>query len=268
MRFDAVASFLARDGLQPGCYDSPEFLEIEQRLGDPRILEDYAASVLTRPQTPGEARRVRDVVEVVTKKLVEEAPYRDLLGGCQRMSLALVRMLERAGVWCFAVKGSARFDFDPRLGITPTFFYTRDVIDFPGGCAGHAWVVAPPFVVIDCTTRTQLWQHGEEAHVPSRVLVESATIVEPALDLHTAPPLRAEYIAPQAIAGLREFWAWMRTVRVAVGPVRITYQPGGIILPPPTEPLEALPLKIGGRQAAAFFDEAIAPSLRVPAGAA
>ena len=88
------------------------------------------------------------------------------LGACIDMSLALSRMLDKLGVWNFPVLGALTTTYPEHTEIPRGFYWPVDhgAID-----AGHAWLFAPPFTVIDLTFGRQYFNPGVEAYHPDAV---------------------------------------------------------------------------------------------------
>lgn len=92
-------------------------------------------------------------------------------GSCIVASTVLPRMLDRLGVWSYGVLGSTTIEV-PSRGIWRGLS-RQDRIDFEGAELGHAWIVAPPFVVLDPTMSLQRW-HGDEiaGYIPEVLAVD------------------------------------------------------------------------------------------------
>ena len=226
-----LENILRRPDLKPGFYDDPDFVAIEKQ--NPAVLEDYARFVITRTHSPEEDVRTRRVVHVLEDAIAAESKLSDRLGDCANFSMAITRILEAQGIWCFMVKGSIRFDFAPELKLEPKHFWTRDVaLDFAGGFMGHAWVVAPPFAIIDFTAGSQRMQHGENKYLPASVVLEEheAPVTAPRTELYHADPRRqpSSFLNMPLITKL---WASFPPRQVVSGKVKITYQPDGVSAP-------------------------------------
>lgn len=128
---------------QVAFYNSAEFLEAER--ADPSFLEFYGAWVRARPRDSGYDSHARKVVPRVAQIIADEIIRDGQLGVCIDASMMLTKMLEEEGVWCYAAKGALSIS-EPRLE-DPTHFWMID--DEPA--AGHVWVVAPPFEIVDVT---------------------------------------------------------------------------------------------------------------------
>ncbi|HEX5747438.1 MAG TPA: SEC-C metal-binding domain-containing protein [Archangium sp.] len=251
--------FLNQPGIKPGCYDAPEFLALEQR--DPGVAEEYAWHVLTRARTPEEDERTRRIVSRLQAAIEGRCTPEELLGQCVNTSSAISRMLDAEGIWSFVVRGSTKTEFDASLGIEAQYFWSRNKDrDFTGGYAGHAWVVAPPFVVIDFTAAHQRWSDGGGRHVPAGAVLQefaSARFVRPHLDLvHPLPherPSDHAMIHPK----LQDFWARLKPVEIKCGSILRVYQPDGIgLLDAPLEGLKRP--SFGGLSPLEFYRQAIA----------
>jgi hypothetical protein len=173
-----------------GFYDQPAFLAAEQRDGT--FLEQYALWVQTRPRTDDYDARVRHIVPRLAELLADLFEREDMQRSCVHVSSMMPRILDRLGVWSFSLKGSmiaevAREDLWRGQSLC-------DIPDFPGAELGHAWVVAPPFVIVDGTIRLQN-PAGDpmNAFTPPIVAVEDAPVINPAVDDVVSAELRARH---------------------------------------------------------------------------
>lgn len=152
--FDAiVADFEAKriPITAPAFYDHPNFLAIEQ--SNPHYLANYAKFVQNRPFDDAYAEHVRRVVPVVVKALHDDLVARGTVGDCIWTSMGLSRILEEQGIWNYIIKGSLTISVQPPPKLEPVYFYAVDPTKTL--MAAHAWVVAPPFIVIDPTVKQQ-----------------------------------------------------------------------------------------------------------------
>ncbi len=256
----AINSILSRSNLKPGFYDEPEFLALEQN--NPAVLEDYARYVLNRKRSHEEDTRTRRVVQSIAEAIGAESSLNDRLGNCANYSMAIMRMLEAQGIWCFMVKGSIRFDFAPELKLEPQHFWVRDIsLDFEGGFMGHAWVVAPPFVILDFTIGSQRMLHGENDYIPHNVILEepNAPASAPLLVLYHADPNHRPSSFRQT-PDLAKLWRSLPPRIVVADKVKITYQPDGVSAPDIGLGAMQRP-SIGGRIPSTFYQECVQPKL-------
>ena len=96
------------------------------------------------------------------------------LGACVDISGILVRMLEREGIWSCTITGSLTITFPPISELESKFFWSIDKGNF---VAGHAWVFAPPYTVVDIAIKQQDFSREERLHLPEMVLSQSKTPV-------------------------------------------------------------------------------------------
>lgn len=146
---------LGIDVSTPGFYDTPAFRRAEQV--DASFLGKYADFVDRRPMSPEEVRHARAVVPSAARFLFERLARAQQLGACVNASMALSRFLERLGVWSYVVKGALTVSFAEGAGLPPVHIAPiRRKGSTPAGVfAGHAWVCAPPFRVVDVTAALQ-----------------------------------------------------------------------------------------------------------------
>jgi hypothetical protein len=210
---------LGIDTARFGFYDQPAFLAAECRDG--AFLEQYALWVQTRPRTADYDARVREIMQ----------------RSCVHVSSMMPRILDRLGVWSFGLKGSmiaevARKDLWRGQSMC-------DIPDFPGAELGHAWVVAPPFVIVDGTIRLQN-PVGDpmNAFTPPIVAVEDAPLIKPTVEDVVSAELRAFYerregrldsqLHHRLVPQLRAFGSAFPSREVRFGDLALRYIPAGV----------------------------------------
>lgn len=242
-----IARFRAQgiDPTTPGFIRDQAFLAAAAH--DPFLPEAYARLVLSRASSPAECVRARRLV-LQTARLVHARLLEDgRLGHCLPTAQVISRLLDAQGVWNVVVNGA--------LGITLP--YTRlslpAIADLQGRTVtGHAWVVAPPFLVVDVSVQRQPWD-DHLTLLPQVVLSEQ---LEPA-HVYADTLLRAEaHAALEAalgrsptVADVQARVPWLTkalrrlpTGAVLFGEVRLDYVP----LTVPSE-LEAGHLTLAGQ---------------------
>ncbi|WCZ14697.1 hypothetical protein GSS20_25555 (plasmid) [Vibrio parahaemolyticus] len=110
---------------------------------------------------------ITDVVEIMSLELIKNGRE----GACVDISGILARILEQKGVWCACIKGSTTIEFPQSSGIDNTYYWSADHGNFT---AGHAWVYAPPFSIIDITLNQQPHPENKKAFIPKVILVKDA----------------------------------------------------------------------------------------------
>ena len=155
------------DYKKPGFYDSQEFLFQEQR--DHSFLEKYAeyVNVQTYPSTylDRASREIPFIAQLLHQELIKDGR----LGACVDVSMVLSRILEREGFWNYTTKGSLTITFPKNSGLEKKYFWT---VDNGEHSAGHSWVVAPPFTVIDLTLKQQPYKQNEQKLVSDYICSE------------------------------------------------------------------------------------------------
>jgi len=241
-------------GRSPGCYNDPDFLALEAK--DPAgVLHSYARFVLTREMSTVEATRVRAAVTHVVGRLLDLASPAEMMRNCFRASMVCLQTLEAAGIWGFVATGSVRFRFPIGSGIGDAYFYSNDGAAV-GHKAGHAWLVVPPFQLIDITAWAQGWR-GTEATLIPRAIIKESVSRRAFLPELTAPPelLKGFRLPPD----MNDFWRVFSPFEVEADRVRIFYQQHGVTIP--AEPLAEADFMLGGRPAARFVADEIQPGL-------
>ena len=213
-------------------YDQPSF--IEQEKYQPEYLEHYAKWVLLRPTTDTYQFHVRSVVPRLSQ-LISTALMEDQWeGSCILATGLMTRMLDRLNVWSFGIRGSATFSVQERSiwrGL-----HSVDVEDFPGAALGHAWVCAPPYIVVDASAATQRW--GDDPirkYIPSFILDDSGLRTKPIVSDVVSAPIRARYALTEGRedqnlhyrleSRLRDFGKTFPATKVPLGPLVARYIP-------------------------------------------
>ena len=163
------------------------------------------------------------MAEIVADEIIRDGQ----LGVCIDASMILSKMLEEEGVWCYAAKGALSVSA-PGLN-NPTHFWMID--DEPA--AGHVWVVAPQFEIVDVTLQGQLWQRGEAAMLPKTIVLETAKRIRAEADhVMATSVLEREYrcIGPlpsnfhlRAVPGLAQPTKYFPSWEVTVGAATLRY---------------------------------------------
>lgn len=251
-----------------GFYDQEAFLAAERR--NPDFLEKYAQWVMLRPMDDLYRTRIRELIPRISKIIVEEFREYGMQGGCVAASGMLTRVLDRIGLWSFAVSGSLTLDVK-RHGLR-RMLHSVDKPDLPGAALGHAWVVAPPFKVVDPTISLQHWEGDDMGkYVPEYVIADdTAKIMRPAVHDVVCNEFRHEYFIREGRNDpdlhyrleprLRTFGANFSAVSVVVGELELHYTP--VAVRQTDVPLELINTTSGrGRPAIEIWRERIAPAL-------
>jgi hypothetical protein len=148
----------------PGFYDHPAFAE--RFAQNPAYLNNYARFVMGRPYSPEYLAKAEKTLGIVCDLLHRELVEDGRLGACIDMALVLSRILDKLGIWNFPVLGALTTTYPAGSGIPQGFYWPVDhgAID-----AGHAWIYAPPFTVIDITFGRQYYNPGLERYHPDAV---------------------------------------------------------------------------------------------------
>lgn len=173
--------------LVPGFYNDKAFLKAEQR--EPELLDRYAEYVLARGQDADVD--VEGVVRTTCDFLFTALCRHGRLGACIDISTLVSEFLGRQRVWSFVATGGARVDFpkvhSPELRMSPI-----TAPDNPAS-TGHAWVVAPPFQVLDLTIFLQPYPPSVLSYVPHEyVAARGMGRIEPELEDLVDPEVEAE----------------------------------------------------------------------------
>ena len=177
-----------------GFYNQPPFLAFEQT--DPLALETYSDWVIARPRDAEYDAHVLEVVPRVAALVEQRLAAEKGLGACVNAATMMVSMLDRLGVWSFAVRGSLTIEMPDEPDAEKRYFPECDVGDDPDSATGLAWLVAPPFLVVDPTLRHQKWvdlHPAIKASLPAVVAAQEGEIVRPRWDDVVGDALVAMY---------------------------------------------------------------------------
>ncbi len=175
---------------KPGFYDHPAFVRAEQ--AQPDYLNTYARYVRDRTYSEGYLARSEALIQATATQLSREVIADGRTNLCVTASKVLSKLLERENVWNYIVVGA--FSASVRVdGQWHTHsFYPFDVRPVD---AAHAWVVAPPFTIVDLTLRQQRYPGPGAAPLPDRLLTTYTFGAEVAA---------RDVCAPALLLGLRQ----------------------------------------------------------------
>lgn len=176
MRLDQLEAEFERLGInyqEPGFYDTPAFLAVEQM--NPQFLSYYAEYVDRRTLTAEYVNRVRELVPRLAQFVFERLRSDGRLGACVDISGMLCRMLDLEGVWAYSVGGGVTVRFPGRTRLDPSHFgMLGGTSSTPGAesAAGHMWIRVPPYQVLDITLAAQPMPPERALHLTDIVLAE------------------------------------------------------------------------------------------------
>lgn len=174
----------------PGFYNHPNFLAIEKE--NPDFLNNYARFVQCREYSEGYLRDSETKIRIAVEHLYAEIKADGRLGACIDASGILAQILEKENIWCYQPKGSLTINFPIDSQIPNRYFFSID-LRHEDIRAAHAWVVAPPFNVIDLTIKLQEYQPSRcKDYLPDYVLEKEFQPTE----VYTT-----ELCSPEAIVG-------------------------------------------------------------------
>jgi hypothetical protein len=174
--FESQQAFFIKHSIRtnnPGFYDDSNFLELE--YSNPAILNNYASFVKQQKYDENYLKMVEEKLPIICNILYEELLKDKRQGACIDMSMALSRILEREKIWNYAVKGSLTITFPKESGIRTKYFWTIDQGEF---AAAHAWLVVPPFKIVDLSIKEQPYKQQEKQFLPDTILQKQTKISE------------------------------------------------------------------------------------------
>jgi hypothetical protein len=174
---------------KPDFYDHPNFILAERN--DSSYLNNYAAFVAAKPYSDDYLSNARKVITNTANILQQYLLANGRKGACVDITGIFARILEREGIWCACIKGSCTIEFPKNSGEENTYFWSVDHGDFT---AGHSWLFAPPFNIVDITLRKQDYSGNKNNHIPDMILEDSGINSKPEIE---------DIISPSAIAELQ-----------------------------------------------------------------
>lgn len=238
--FQEVDQRFRSDGVDTsrlGFYDQPAFLD--QEKANPEYLKLCTRWLARRSLSEGYRRRAGRVVPAVAESVAELFAGSDMEASCLNGSAMLSRVLERAGIWNHVIHGSFVLRV-PREGIWRGM-QTVDEQDFPGAVCGHAWVIAPPFHVVDVTIALQRWGDVERRFVPAKVVTTFTSRTQVEFEDVVAPRLRPQFqgsplwgkrkLIYEVEPELREMETYVASMELREGGALLRYVPVATRLP-------------------------------------
>lgn len=246
-----------------GFYDEPNFLSAER--ANPSFLENYAAYVELRGYSEEYLVKAKEEIPFIVKLLLNELLSDGRLGACVDISQVLGRILEREGFWNYQVKGSLTIKFPPEATLKNRYFWSVDTIQY---AAAHAWVISPPFNIIDITIRQQPYSHGEEKWLPNFVIhsdyksckIQDEDLISPESRMLMKLQGYKEPLVKYTKENFASFVKIFKANLVEIAGVRFKYIPVGISVS--EHPLEHITsLNLSGRVGLEIYNDLIKPKL-------
>ena len=268
-RIDAQFKDMGVDTSSLGFYDQQAFLDQEAK--NPKLLEAYGRWVALRPRSDAYEKHAKAVVPKVAQLIGNAFSEDGFQGSCIAGAGMISRILDRLGVWNYGIMGSATFEVgSPRIwrGLA-----TVDHRDFPNAVLGHAWVSAPPYVVVDATVLLQRW--GDDPivkYLPPVLVSENPRRTSPSVDDVVSASKREEYFRAEGRAdgqlhfrlepNLVRFGTLFPASEIQAVNLKARYVPTAISMT--DVPLEQINVegKVG-RSGAAIWKDVIAPAFDV-----
>lgn len=151
----------------PDFYDQPNFTIVENT--NTEYLVNYASFIEKSHCDSNYLHTTRKKIEVISKILFNELKIDGRKGACIDLSMVLSRILEKEAIWNYMVCGTLTIIYPKNSGIKNTYFWDMDITNAK---AGHVWVVAPPFKVIDITLKIQDYIERNDKFIPNYILAE------------------------------------------------------------------------------------------------
>lgn len=247
---------------KPGFYDHPAFVRIEK--SNPDYLNNYARFVQKQIYSREYLEASRSVILKTSEILHEELKRDGRLGACVDVSMVLSRILDEEGIWNFSVKGALSIYSTDNNAALPIHFWPYDTKEI---AAGHAWVFAPPFSIVDITLKYQPYDEEVKKLIPDYILIEKGTISEARPEEIFSntyrlmlPPLNRNTIKKYE-PKLAKFSEVFPTIQIKKDDLIFRYTPCGIGAS--DKPLSNITsLQLNGRHGIDIYKEIIIPQLR------
>lgn len=208
---------------KPVFQDSAAFLAVERRR--PEILDDYARYVEVRDYSESELQAAQRKIEVAAGVVSAAVKADGRHGLCVTASGVLSRMLDEMGVWNFLVKGTMTVTFPPAVSGGKQFFYALDAGHFE---APHAFVVAPPFLVVDASASAQSYPSASMRASLPPLIMQRDFIPYRWKDEDIASPLvRVSQLAGTSVRKYLQTRNPLMLKRMEEFPARVAVYPGG-----------------------------------------
>lgn len=178
MSYEAlVKDFVSKDIPidKPGFYNHPNFLKAEQRDSD--YLNHYMAFVAKRPYEQDYLQYAKEKIQKIALLLYHALKENGRLGACIDISNILSAICEQEGIWSCCIGGSLAITFPNESLLSPLHFFSIDYGDF---VAGHAWVFAPPYAVIDISL-------GQQPNIAEKAKFLSPTVLSLGMNSQRPP---------------------------------------------------------------------------------
>lgn len=151
-QIESLFSTLEIDIAHPEFYNLPRFREEESR--NPKLLWEYADYVISRSYSEEYVARavyaVPKIIEFLFHALVQDGR----LGACLDASLTASKILERYGFWNVIQTGSLTVNV-PGAAQRKVRHWAELRLPNNPAKVGHAWLVVPPFKIVDFTASRQ-----------------------------------------------------------------------------------------------------------------
>lgn len=243
-------------------YNHTNFKAEEAR--DPAFFELYGAWVRQRPRTAEYDSKVLRVVRTIADAFSVEVTREPRKGLCSDSSMALIKMLEEQGIWCYGVRSAVVIRHDSS-GLQEHFPLFVD--EESEQVAAHVWVAAPPIELIDITIGNQLLKPAiQKLDIPNFIVEEKPKLFDPKPADYLMSGFRKQLEAGVGVdAYLRQNISPLVTelpsYKVVCGQIQIRYAVGGMVMSEAPTLDDIVDQTWNGRFAGALYREVILPAL-------
>lgn len=250
---------------KPAFYDHPNFTKIEKI--NPDYLRIYARFVQTRDYDADYLKRAEEEIIFIASILHQELVRGGRLGACIDINMVLSRVLELEGYWNYMVKGGLTIKYPSSARLKPGYYWS---VDYGSREAGHVWLSAPPYSVVDISLKQQPYSRGQEKYLPEKIfeksvsncVVDAIDVCNPKImaDIRRRKGLSESQVLSQFITESSNFFQAFRTTLLTYKNTSLKYVPCGIGAPETT--LENIKsLKLNGMYGIDIYQKIIKPAL-------
>ncbi len=241
----------------PGFYNDPNFVKLEQQ--NPEFLNQYASFVQQKDYSFEYLEKAEKTIEVIGNILFKELMKSNQLGRCIDVSMILAKILEKEQLWNFAMVGALAVEFPTPMHIPNSYFYMHDI----NKTAGHVWLYAPPFKLIDLTLKFQQYLPNQKrgiARLPGIALEKGLEFYTPQIKEICSPEFRSIYKINNIPKGIEMFQNTFHPFKINYKNAVVKYIPCGITASDGSLE-ENTSIQLNGRVGIEIYDQLIKPEL-------
>lgn len=251
---------------KPGFCDHPNFAKVEEK--DPEFLNIYARFVSLISDNKKYKKFARSIIDSSSVLFLRAIKRNGRLGACIDASCTFSKMLDQLGIWNFVVKGAFTLQYQNKPHLPPIYFWPLDTNT--KAAAGHVWIYAPPYYILDLTITLQPYDSPEYLEsIPDYIKEEFGLPYQPKVNDLCSPEIKRYWLrngfCPSSIEELYLSGALQKDFLKAFPARRINFgKAHGSFIPVATGGYncsleEIKTISFEGLQASEFFNKNIKP---------